>query len=468
MDSHKEIDMPKKIIPNCPAIPAKRTDRKQTLAYDIELVTPMFGGGAVAGTPDSTLPIRPTAIRGHLRMWWRLTLGQKLGLGMWRREEEVFGSTEFPSPLTVMVEPLCKFQTVEPTYGERFGPIAYALFSAVENKQQVVREGGRFRMHISWLDTDMLNRQRATQNRALRAAKKKPLPDRIEDIGPDIEAAIAGWLAFGGLGARTRRGCGSVSCEQFDLSKLPAISADVFIGPKAAFAMEAWKSAVEAYRFFRQTPRGPIHQKAIKTKDGTKTIRVPGRSYWPEADSIRLITGCSLKSASHSGASSVPPDQNPHDHSTPIVPNSALPSFPRALLGLPINFHFADGPGRHVSAKSNKDPKDVQILPVLLDVSGKKVRMDRMCSPVITRPLQVNREWHPAVIVFKQDLPTGVGFELIGTNAMANGQDLAQPVPLPQVVNHSLASVRPMKGKSSAIDAFISYLQSNQFVKVQI
>ncbi|MFO0881807.1 MAG: type III-B CRISPR module RAMP protein Cmr1, partial [Gemmataceae bacterium] len=44
-------------------------------SYDIELVTPMFGGGVVTRENDRSFPIRATAIRGQLQFWWRATVG---------------------------------------------------------------------------------------------------------------------------------------------------------------------------------------------------------------------------------------------------------------------------------------------------------------------------------------------------------------------------------------------------------
>ncbi len=37
--------------------------------YDIELITPMFGGGVETRVNDPSLPVRPTAIRGQLQFW---------------------------------------------------------------------------------------------------------------------------------------------------------------------------------------------------------------------------------------------------------------------------------------------------------------------------------------------------------------------------------------------------------------
>src|SRR5439155_3502684 len=134
----------------------------------------------------------------------------------------------------------------------------------------------------------------------------------------EVESAFKAWVAFGGLGARTRRGCGAVHCET-TASELPQLPAKVFIGTPKSNAIEAWKEAVKAYRDFRQSPRGRRHDKTINTMKGPKLIQVPRRSHWPEADSIRQITECALKPSLDSPSSGIPADEDTQDHSTPVV-----------------------------------------------------------------------------------------------------------------------------------------------------
>lgn len=205
---------------------------------------------------------------------------------------------------------------------------------------------------------------------------------------------------------------------------------------------------------------GKKHGKTITTKSGPKTIQVPGRSHWPEADSIRKITGCALKPPSGTSSSGVPADQDPTDHSTPIVPEGVLPAFPKATLGLPINFHFADGPGKTQPAQATKDPQDVQLVPLLQGSSGASERADRLASPVITRPLWLDGKWYPAVIVLDQRLPAGFQVRLEGKRARPGGADLSCDLPLDRIVNVSLGSLRPMRGRSSALEALSDFLMS--------
>ncbi|MGH7201967.1 MAG: type III-B CRISPR module RAMP protein Cmr1 [Planctomycetaceae bacterium] len=179
--------MPKK-IPDCPDKPTPAPPARRR--YEIELMTPMFGGGAALGEIDSEFPIRPTAIRGHLRHWWRLICGQSLGEGMWQREEEIFGSTQFPSPVTVSVDPLAKPEQFDPSDDklvDRFGPVAYALFASIESKHQVAREGFQFRLTVQVADDGELLRRRVAQNDQRRKAGQPTLASSIPPIADDLD-----------------------------------------------------------------------------------------------------------------------------------------------------------------------------------------------------------------------------------------------------------------------------------------
>jgi CRISPR-associated protein Cmr1 len=242
------------------------------------------------------------------------------------------------------------------------------------------------------------------------------------------------------------------------------LPARIFVGPAQSSAIEAWKKSLEAYREFRQSPRGKVHQKTIQTRNGPKTIRVPGRSHWPEADSIRKITGCSLKPPKGTPPSGVPADEDTHDHSTPVVPDALLPAFPKAILGLPINFHFADGPNKGAAA-ANLDPKDVQLYPLLPTGNGRMEKAERMASPIITRPLWMNGQWHPAIIILDQRLPETMQVRLEGRNASLTG-NLVHDLPLSCAVDASLGAITPMRKKASAIEALIDFLGTQGFTEV--
>jgi CRISPR-associated protein Cmr1 len=449
-------------IPVCPEPPRARSLGRATKEYRISLVTPLFGGGVEPGEPDETLPIRGTSIRGQLRHWWRATAGHRLGNRMWQREEEIFGSTEFPSPLSVRVVEQPQVQRLDPSYGDRFGPISYALFSAIENHQWIMKEGVAFRLQLTWETVEGLQSRRRAQNAQRKKDGRQVLPEIVEDIGPDIESALQAWCAFGGLGARSRRGCGAVFCKEMAY-ELPRLPAKILVASPQPNALEAWKESVKAYRDFRQLPRGRKHEKTINTMSGPRTIQVPGRSYWPEADSIRKISGSALSLSSGRSSTRSPADEDTRNHSVPVVPEEVLPAFPRAILGLPINFHFVDGPGKNRPGQPNKDPQDVQLIPVLPDGVDS---LDRMSSPIITRPLWHDGKWHPGVIILEQKIPNGLRLRLTGRRAQANGDDLSYDLSLERVVNPSLAALRPMRKRASAVDALRDFLEASGFREI--
>ncbi len=436
-------------------------------SYEIELITPMVGGGATAGKVDLDFPIRPTAIRGHLRHWWRLIRGHSLGREMWRREEEIFGSTEFPSPLTVTVKVLTEIEQFTPANRQKddpSSPIDYALFPSIENNHPVTKEGLRFLITIQSASPAELTHRRKAQNEKRSRAKRPVLSPSIADIDGDITTALSAWLTFGGIGGRTRRGCGAIHCRNLK-EPFPNLPARIFVGSAQQSAIEAWNKSLEAYRKFRQTPRGKLHRKTIQTRKGPKLIRVPGRSHWPEADSIRQITGCSLKPLKNAPPSGVPADEDPRDHSTPVVPEHLLPAFPKAVLGLPINFHFVDGPKKKEGAKANKDPNLVRLFPVLPVKHGGTEKANRMASPIVTRPIWMDGNWHPAVIILNQWLPEAMQVRIEGHNALLTG-DLVKDLPLNRVVDASLGDITPMRGKANAIEALIDFLGSQTFTEV--
>jgi CRISPR-associated protein Cmr1 len=423
-------------------------------SYQIEVITNMVGGGVEAGANDAGFPVRATAIRGHLRHWWRLTAGRKYGFDierLWRREEEIFGSTEFPSPLGVKVPTQPPIEPIEPNQD-----LAYALFASIANEQKVAKDGIRFELQLSWPDEAGLKLRRSAQNDRRKKDGKPCLPDVIEPIAGEIEETVLAWLTYGGLGGRTRRGRGSVAFLEKSArpSGLPPIDARIFVGPAETDAVSAWIRAIDIYRDFRQKPRGRDHLKL--TPKGPETV--PGRSHWPEADSIRKITGCALKPPAGARPSGAPVDEDPHDHSTPVVPPEALPSFPKAVLGMPIHFHFADHPGKNRPGVANKDPQDVQLNPRILSHDGTWEDKERMASPIITRPLWIDERWRPAVIVLNSPLPDGFRAKLKGKQAMAGGRDCDREVRLDQIMGPRLGTLEPLRKKEDAREALIEYL----------
>ena len=456
-------------ISECPSTPVSNTwpeTQFVSRSYEIQVVTPIFGGGVEPGQTDPITPVRGSSIRGHLRFWWRATRGAAFSSTerLREREVEIWGNTDNPSPVLLTVEAVGSPARRD---FERFGPEAYALFSAKQNGTVLCREGLKFRLVVRWPQEHVLQTRRDRDNEQRRQRQLPVLPARIDDITLDVETALRAWLRFGGIGARTRRGCGGVHSASEEIQGPLALGSGmvVLVGRGCNTPVEAWRAAVKVYQEFRQSFRGPRHKKKLASG---KEASVPGRSYWPEPDSLRKLTGCSLKPAPGGPVTSDPPEVNTSDHSAPVVSSEVLPAFPRASLGLPIIFHFADGPGEKRPARSDRDPAAVELLPLILNERGDEVAGTRMASPVITRPVFYEGKWCPGLMLLHR--PIELCAVLQGHRALWTGggaTDLNLRVNADQIANDHFSRLRPFNSSVSIWDAFISFAKKAGFKEAQ-
>ena len=367
-----------------PVLPqAKNPMSLREMTLKITVSTPMAGGGVEAGTVDEKKPIRVPSIKGHLRFWWRMMNRRTPNKDA--REAEIWGSTESPGKVYVSIseQPGVRLLYSNNNFGfNRYGPENYALFPLLPNQQNdgknIAQENFTFTINLRY-------------------------PQEFHD---DVRLALSAWSYFGGIGARTRRGCGSLSCQGDIMTLGEILNAAPYITvwrKKANDSISAWSYAVSKYRDYRQK-RNP--------GQGNR----PGRSRWPEADSIRQITG-----------------RADHRHIKSIT--SPLPSFPRAALGMPIIFHFKD----------RDDPKDTTIIP---NIEGSS----RMSSPVITKALFDKGTWHSAVIILPHDDVFDVPLKLDGVNKNYN---------IPSLRGNIYRNTTPMQGKLDAISGFEEFISGD-------
>lgn len=356
--------------------------------YECELVTPLYGGGIEAGVIDEEMPIRASSIRGQLRFWWRITCSA--GLESWKlfkQETAIWGGIgsqgAIASRVEIKVTDIQHFKTdstftfvpdkknpgqFSPTpkphkkYGE-----PYSLFPAQGKLEKDTKKtiekypdlfaipGLTFKLHV-----------RINKN------FKRSLTEQQEQ---QVQIALRWWASFGGLGARTRRGLGAIKIAQLDPIKpkdVEALNGKIAFPPKSNNnSISAWKDAINRLKKFRQ-------EKDIGRNPPSPNSESPaGQSRWPEADSIRNLSGCYL----NEGSAKHKPD------------STETNLFPRAAFGLPIVFHFKDGPkGSDSSSKKNKDPspkKNKDPIDHILEPEGH----DRMASPLILRPYWDGENW---------------------------------------------------------------------------
>lgn len=240
-------------LPDCPDVPKMAPSRTlESRTYAIHVVTPLFGGGVHVAEHDPITLIRGSSVRGHLRFWWRATHGALAAdeRALLTKESEVWGNSVQRSRVSIRVTTVDK--GVENrrwrSSPEEYPP--YVLFPFTRtNPPASAQEGVKFELQLSYL------------------------PEHRRDV----LAALWAWANFGGIGARTRRGCGSLYCgelspaepgcidrwlrhhlEQYGLvldhpsRPWSTLSQTIVLGPQSEPCLRAWKKAVQVLQGFKQ------------------------------------------------------------------------------------------------------------------------------------------------------------------------------------------------------------------------
>ena len=346
-----------------PSLPVNYEDAgKVTCNYDIKVITPIYGGGAVAGVNDWRFPIRSASVRGQLRFWWRATRGVRFETAqkLFEEESKIWGNTEKASETKVVVISPPWNQPIDSKFNKNE---AYALFSAIQNGHSLQKEGLDFKLKLTF-------------------------EEKIKD---DVLCALWAWVNFGGIGGRTRRGCGALYCEALapkgslgewlkrckaeygilgennSERTWPVWNFSIFSKPCDS-ARNAWRNAIKPMKDFRQ---GDENKEGVPARDGQL-----GFSNWPEADTLRRLHGTS--SRGHE-----PEKREMKDW------------FPRAVFGLPIIFQFINSEeSQRKKLKKNfkynppYDPEKSTLSFYKPQSIEKKQPISRMASPVLLRPLK--------------------------------------------------------------------------------
>lgn len=430
--------MARPVPPDPPALTRLKPPREPFLSAEIHVVTPMFGGGAVAGVPDMELPIHGASVRGNLRFWWRACHGTRFASAreLFEAEAVIWGQAASgspakhgPRPVEIVVEIVNPGKLVEPQQHDRGDRLqldrSFPSYVVFPFQGKSGRDGQPSRPAANCL-RDIIFRVRFT-----RAAHVEP--DDEPRIKGEVEDALWAWVNFGGVGSRTRRGCGALFCRDYapvepldqwfqrtagqrvdhgrrDLP-IPVLSdARVAIGEAVEPPVAAWRTCAQWLQHFRQGVN-------YARNPGQQSNR-PGRSRWPEPDSVRDLL--QLHDPRHQ----------------PVHP--ARPLFPRADLGLPLIFQRMGDP--------RADP--------VLDVS--EAGASRFASPIIVKPLALGPDRAvPMVIVLHapylwEVAPDSVKLRHGKREASVPAALLNEP--------RKNAAVPPLQGESTAREAFLKYV----------
>jgi len=162
--------------------------------FDVEVVTPMFLGGA--NTQDAEL--RVPSIKGMLRFWWRATCGIDSLKKMKEKEAEIFGSTDRKASFSIQIEKPDNTKPVLKNLPQgwrvhvenkefKIGIIDYLAYGVRDHKKGYTRahipSGSSFKLKFFFYDK---NQQENILN------------------------AFYSFVNHGGLGAKNRNGFGSL------------------------------------------------------------------------------------------------------------------------------------------------------------------------------------------------------------------------------------------------------------------
>jgi CRISPR-associated protein Cmr1 len=154
----------------------------ERLQLSCEVVTPLFCAGADQQRPE----IRPPSIRGAMRFWWRALHGAAVGndiKALQQQESAVFGATEQASKVMVRVHP-SELSIGQFDFRESLRYMGYGLAETREDPaRRYIAPGAKFSIEL--LSPDIARLKQAA-------------------------AALCLLLNLGGIGARSRRGWGSL------------------------------------------------------------------------------------------------------------------------------------------------------------------------------------------------------------------------------------------------------------------
>ncbi len=416
---------------------------------DYQLITPLFGGGANTGAADELIRVRATEVRGNLRFWWRACRGgqHKTIAAMKDAEDSIWGAAnkaekkdktlkEDEPPKTekasVCIEVLNTSQTTElvepfPIRSVKNARTGIVEEKSVYNPKTNIPPYAAF--PLQYTEAEIANSNRP-QKKVLEGVKFQLTISFDEAYKDDVEAALWAWETFGGIGARTRRGFGALRLLELDgveNSEVPEANiaeewikeklsthlqegvppegvpyirvTSFYISSTKANATLVWKDLIDVLHDFRQ-----------KKEDSSR------RSVWPEANAIRAR-------------------KNNSQQGTPPV----LDKFPKAVLGLPLIYHFV-----------NERLEDHTL-------KGKEEKFERLASPIILRPLQCKDKQAVGIVLLLEGPHAPPG----GVVLVEKGSKKSTSTVNTDLIREEAQKITVLNGEKDVLKAFMKYRKGN-------
>jgi CRISPR-associated protein Cmr1 len=436
-----------------PTLPVK-PDR-QSASYQLKLLTPIYGGGVKVHTPDTKMPIRASAIRGQLRYWWRFLqrnhpdVNKRLdGLELLNKEKAIWGGmtgneeSEDPKASCIKAEVLalnpitpnidaCAIYEKNNSGGWKSPPTfqhgipSYALFPGQgDNPDKVSRDPDNKLPPHKVLLTPLSFELKISAVETLTA----------EQWG-EVTMALRWWVSFGGIGARTRRGLGSLDCTDIalvDATEAKNYNCELLYLRSDSDAFTAWNNAITKLKAFRQG--------AGIGRNGNQ-----GRSHWPEADSIRDLEKTYLVEKNSAKPPTIIKSHSP-SHLAKIA-------FPRAAFGLPIGFKFKQDSTDRVDSGVHRVTKDPEKSELNLE------KFSRMASPLILKPMRKDNGFAGIALLMPQRYAAGMKLKL-GSHIIAGWWDSKKAKDVPPLHKKNPNPLgQPVLRGTDALSAFMAFFK---------
>jgi hypothetical protein len=164
-----------------------------------ELVTRAYPGAA---DPVKTDALRPPVLKGLLRFWWRVLHPEYMPHDLFLAESQIFGSAWSGQGLRVVPDPGASGAVISDITAEPDPWLAYMAYGPVRRKETAVQ-----RLDLPYEYGVSLVLPQYTQDGPGLSPRQATLCERLR-WRAELECAV--WLlsAFGGFGARNRRGNG--------------------------------------------------------------------------------------------------------------------------------------------------------------------------------------------------------------------------------------------------------------------
>jgi CRISPR-associated protein Cmr1 len=441
-----------------------------------ELITPLFGGGVKAGQTDPITVINAKSIRGQLRFWWRAVRGGQFDGDLQRmrtRESIIWGSASTedekrPSLVQTIVQVDAAGEPVR--YRDLPPELKYGAFPLQQHNGSL-SSGVRFSLTLELTGSPGFGDDLS-----------------LTRIQLEVEAALWAWETFGGIGARTRRGFGAIRLlgskrngvseptrwnatdiesafavleKGFDAyhtdGRFPPYVSHISFDTKIKFhttrrnGLSALKDLLESLKRFRQGYRA----RATRPPKPGGTTSPPGRSNWPEPETVRQLTGqrlgAGIRSASDLG----------HPPVSSFVGQRMLP---RAQLGLPIVFEF------HREDRDNSapdyDPRKTVLQMRRANNGEQSKAVQRWASPLILRPLSIGHNIVLGMAVYlegsKPPFPLAL-YEANGTTLIRGGLSMGlSPAQARAIASRPGAPPLVVRGESGSeyVDTVLDFLDT--------